>query len=297
MPLQHAADGMLRRMRRGHGGRGCAIWSSGCARTCPTWCSAPPSSSATRARRDAEFEELARLRALGRVRSRRRVPLLGRAERSLVASSEARCRVAYGSAAREEADERFSARSAGRRTARSIGRELEVLVEGPSEESELVMVGRHAGQAPEIDGAVYLSGGAAARARSAAYASRRPPTTTSSAKRSTMLRPEGGGHKRDRHRSSFGRATGGASPCAPSPESGPTWTRSANSAGIRRLGWRQRFDAEDGHRALFGAARVPEPKLGVELGPQREHVTAVASDPLESANLRDRVFDERGRVR
>jgi ribosomal protein S12 methylthiotransferase len=40
-----------------------------------------------------------------------------------------------------------------------IGRELEVLVEGPSEEHELVMAGRHAGQAPEIDGQVYLGGG------------------------------------------------------------------------------------------------------------------------------------------
>jgi ribosomal protein S12 methylthiotransferase len=40
-----------------------------------------------------------------------------------------------------------------------IGQELEVLVEGPSEESELVMAGRHPGQAPEIDGSVYLSGG------------------------------------------------------------------------------------------------------------------------------------------
>jgi ribosomal protein S12 methylthiotransferase len=42
-----------------------------------------------------------------------------------------------------------------------IGRELEVLVEGPSEEHELVMKGRHAGQAPEIDGSVYLSEGEA----------------------------------------------------------------------------------------------------------------------------------------
>jgi ribosomal protein S12 methylthiotransferase len=40
-----------------------------------------------------------------------------------------------------------------------IGRELEVLVEGASEEHELVMMGRHRGQAPEIDGQVYLSGG------------------------------------------------------------------------------------------------------------------------------------------
>ncbi len=40
-----------------------------------------------------------------------------------------------------------------------IGQELTVLVEGASEESELVMVGRHAGQAPEVDGVVYLSHG------------------------------------------------------------------------------------------------------------------------------------------
>jgi ribosomal protein S12 methylthiotransferase len=42
-----------------------------------------------------------------------------------------------------------------------VGGEVEVLVEGPSEESEWVMVGRHAGQAPEIDGNVVLSGGEA----------------------------------------------------------------------------------------------------------------------------------------
>jgi ribosomal protein S12 methylthiotransferase len=43
--------------------------------------------------------------------------------------------------------------------ARRVGERLRVLVEGPSEESELVMVGRHAGQAPEVDGSVYLSHG------------------------------------------------------------------------------------------------------------------------------------------
>jgi ribosomal protein S12 methylthiotransferase len=40
-----------------------------------------------------------------------------------------------------------------------VGQTLEVLVEGPSEESELVMIGRHAGQAPDVDGVVYLSHG------------------------------------------------------------------------------------------------------------------------------------------
>jgi ribosomal protein S12 methylthiotransferase len=37
-----------------------------------------------------------------------------------------------------------------------VGQELEVLVEGASAESDLVMQGRWAGQAPEIDGVVYL---------------------------------------------------------------------------------------------------------------------------------------------
>ena len=38
-----------------------------------------------------------------------------------------------------------------------IGQELDVLVEGTSEESEFLLQGRHAGQAPEIDGLVYLA--------------------------------------------------------------------------------------------------------------------------------------------
>ncbi len=42
-----------------------------------------------------------------------------------------------------------------------IGRELEVLVEGVSDEHEYVLMGRHRGQAPDIDGQVYLSGGEA----------------------------------------------------------------------------------------------------------------------------------------
>jgi ribosomal protein S12 methylthiotransferase len=37
------------------------------------------------------------------------------------------------------------------------GQALEVLVEGPSDESEYLLMGRHQGQAPEIDGQVYLT--------------------------------------------------------------------------------------------------------------------------------------------
>lgn len=42
-----------------------------------------------------------------------------------------------------------------------IGKKLEVLVEGVSQESEHLLVGRHEGQAPEIDGQVYINDGMA----------------------------------------------------------------------------------------------------------------------------------------
>ena len=42
-----------------------------------------------------------------------------------------------------------------------IGQTLEVLVEGLSDESELLLQGRHAGQAPDVDGVVLLTNGTA----------------------------------------------------------------------------------------------------------------------------------------
>jgi len=42
-----------------------------------------------------------------------------------------------------------------------VGRRLEVLVEGASPETEHLLVGRHQGQAPEIDGQVYINDGLA----------------------------------------------------------------------------------------------------------------------------------------
>ena len=42
-----------------------------------------------------------------------------------------------------------------------VGTELDVLVEGESDESELLLQGRWWGQAPEVDGSVYLANGTA----------------------------------------------------------------------------------------------------------------------------------------
>jgi ribosomal protein S12 methylthiotransferase len=44
-----------------------------------------------------------------------------------------------------------------------IGQTLRVLVDGPSDESEFLLEGRHEGQAPEIDGKVILTNGTAGR--------------------------------------------------------------------------------------------------------------------------------------
>ena len=46
-----------------------------------------------------------------------------------------------------------------KRLRRFVGREIEVLIEGESEESEWLLQGRHAGQAPEVDGVVHLVNG------------------------------------------------------------------------------------------------------------------------------------------
>lgn len=44
-----------------------------------------------------------------------------------------------------------------KRGQQKIGSTLEVLVEGPSEETDLLLAARHEGQAPEIDGVVYIN--------------------------------------------------------------------------------------------------------------------------------------------
>ena len=50
---------------------------------------------------------------------------------------------------------------AAQQNARRVGERVTVLVEGPSEESELLIAARHQGQAPEIDGLVYINEGEA----------------------------------------------------------------------------------------------------------------------------------------
>jgi ribosomal protein S12 methylthiotransferase len=157
MPLQHAADAMLRRMRRGHGGRRLYELVERLKKRIPELTLRTAFIVGHPGETDAEFRELvdfvrfAEFDRMGVFRysdepSARSFTLAGKVPRRTL---EARARKLMS-----------IQRAISRRKNRAlVGRELEVLVEGPSEDSELVMAGRHAGQAPEIDGVVYLSGG------------------------------------------------------------------------------------------------------------------------------------------
>jgi ribosomal protein S12 methylthiotransferase len=156
MPLQHAADAMLARMRRGHG-------KDRQRRVVDRMRTAIPNLTFRTAfivghpgETDAEFDELcefvkwARFEHVGVFRYSDEESCTSHSfdakVKPLVASNRYRKLMAIQ---RKIARERNRAR---------IGETIEVLVEGASEEHELVMKGRHAGQAPEIDGQVYLSG-------------------------------------------------------------------------------------------------------------------------------------------
>jgi ribosomal protein S12 methylthiotransferase len=156
MPLQHAADGMLRRMKRGHGGE--------------------------RLRRLVE-----RLRETVRDLTFRTAFIVGHPGETTTCFDELCAFISWAEFDRvgvfrysdEESSHSFSLadkvdevvaqerydmlmtlarRIAREKNARLVGQTIEVLVEGASEEHEMVQMGRHRGQAPDIDGQVFLSG-------------------------------------------------------------------------------------------------------------------------------------------
>ena len=161
MPLQHAADGMLKRMRRGHGKDRQKRVVARLREALPELFFRTAFIVGHPGETDAEFQELlefvewARFDHVGVFKYSDEESCqsheLGGKVKSLVAANRYRKLMALQRKIARESNQRL------------VGRELDVLVEGPSEEHDLVMKGRHAGQAPEIDGQVFLSFGAASR--------------------------------------------------------------------------------------------------------------------------------------
>lgn len=159
MPLQHAADAMLARMKRGHGKDRQKRVVERLRKAVPGLTFRTAFIVGHPGETQAEYDELVEFVRWARF------------EHAVVFrySDEETCGahalpgkvpglVAANRARKLMALQRKIAREKNKAL---IGQELDVLAEGPSEEHDLVMKGRHAGQAPEIDGGVYLSGGEA----------------------------------------------------------------------------------------------------------------------------------------
>lgn len=156
MPIQHAADGMLRRMKRGHGGERLRELVLRLRSRIPNLFFRTAFIVGHPGETEEEFEELCEF---VRFAEFDRVGVFQYSDEHSAHSSTLPDKVpAKTIAARAKKLMSIQRRISKKKNRAMIGLELDVLVEGPSEDSELVMAGRHAGQAPEIDGCVYLSG-------------------------------------------------------------------------------------------------------------------------------------------
>jgi ribosomal protein S12 methylthiotransferase len=159
MPLQHAADGMLRRMKRGHGGPRLRRVVETLRKNIPDLTFRTAFIVGHPGETDEEFTELCDFVKWARFE---RVGVFRYSDEETSHSATLGEKVpARTTTARHKKLLRIQRDIANAHGTSLIGRELDVLVEGESDEHELVMMGRHAGQAPEIDGQVYLSGGEA----------------------------------------------------------------------------------------------------------------------------------------
>jgi ribosomal protein S12 methylthiotransferase len=159
MPLQHASDAMLRRMRRGHG-------SSRLRRVVERLRTHVPNLVLRTAfivghpgETEQDFRELCDFVRWGEFE---RVGVFRYSDEPGTESHDqgghVSARISAARARQLMAIQRAISRHKNRAL---VGLDVEVLVEGPSAQSDLVFVGRHPGQAPEVDGCVYLSGGPA----------------------------------------------------------------------------------------------------------------------------------------
>jgi ribosomal protein S12 methylthiotransferase len=157
MPLQHAADAMLKRMRRGNGGKRHREVVERLRKAIPNLFFRTAFIVGHPGETDAEFEELAEFIQWAEFD---RVGVFHYSDEPTAQSFTQEAKVPRKTALVRARRLMKLQRAISKKKNRAlVGRKMDVLVEGPSEESELVFVGRHAGQAPEIDGVVFLSGG------------------------------------------------------------------------------------------------------------------------------------------
>lgn len=159
MPLQHAADSMLRRMRRGHGGDRIRRTVERLRTSIPdlvfrtAFIVGHPGETTEEFNELCEFVQWAEFDRVGVFR-------YSDEDTSHSATLD-------GKVSDRTANSRYrklmelQRQIAHKKNQEHVGKTFEVIVEGVSDEHEYVTMGRHKGQAPEIDGQVYLSEGEA----------------------------------------------------------------------------------------------------------------------------------------
>ena len=159
MPLQHASDAMLRAMRRGHGGERMYKVVERLRRAITDMVFRTTFIVGHPGETDADFEELKRFVEWAEL-DHVGVFLYSPEDGTHSAEIEGRVDDTVAEARRDELMSLQRPISRERLELR-VGTELDVLVEGVSDESDLLLQGRWWGQAPEVDGSVYLANGTA----------------------------------------------------------------------------------------------------------------------------------------
>jgi ribosomal protein S12 methylthiotransferase len=157
MPLQHASDAVLKRMRRGHGGSRIRTLVDGLRNRVPglvfrtTFLVGHPGET------EADFEELSEL---VRWAEFDHLGVFAYSPEEGTRAFDMHDEVPAAVGRKRQRTLMSIQRSISRKKLRArIGHELDVLVTGPSDESEFLLEGRFFGQAPEVDGKVILANG------------------------------------------------------------------------------------------------------------------------------------------
>ncbi len=160
MPLQHCSDELLRRMRRGRDSRFLRDLLAELRARVPGIVLRTSLIAGLPGETEAHFEELMAFVAEQRFE---RLGVFEYSDEEGTGAYELDGKVPARTIRRRRRELMALQRKINRAQNRALlGQKLQVLVEGPSPETEHLLVGRHAGQAPEIDGQVYLNQGVAA---------------------------------------------------------------------------------------------------------------------------------------
>lgn len=159
MPLQHIADGILRRMRRGKGGESTKALLRRLRAEVPGLTLRTTFITGLPGENEADFAEL--LEFVNEIRFEHLGAFTYSPEEDTPAATMDGQVDPVVAAARRDKLMTMQRRISREAQERLVGKTLDVLVEGVSTETELLLQGRHCGQAPDIDGVTYITDGTA----------------------------------------------------------------------------------------------------------------------------------------